>query len=131
MNYDEDNLESRQVVSKNKYHGSLTTYTVGFTLSIFLTLISYVLVVQHVFSYVLLVGLIITLALVQFVIQMVYFLNVGKESRPRLKLFVLIFMSIIVLILVVGSLWIMNNLNYRMLVSPTATKNYLNSQDGL
>lgn len=70
------------------------------------------------------------LALSQFVLQLVYFLHVGKEFSPRLKLLVTIFMVMIVFILVAGSIWIMNNLNGRMMTHSNMVK-YMNSQDGL
>jgi cytochrome o ubiquinol oxidase subunit IV len=70
-----------------------------------------------------------TLAVVQFVVQMVYFLHVGSERKPRWKAMVMWLMLVVVLILVVGSVWIMNNLNYRM--SEDQVRQYLKSQDSL
>jgi cytochrome o ubiquinol oxidase operon protein cyoD len=118
------------VVSKhNAEHGSLRTYVTGFALSIFLTISAYLLVVQGHYSSTLIVAVIIILAIVQFLIQMFFFLHLGKEAKPRWKLYVLIFMIIIVLTLVIGSIWIMNNLNYRM--SPQQMNTYMNNQSGL
>jgi hypothetical protein len=37
----------------------------------------------------------------------------------------------VLLIIVIGSLWIMSNLNYRMMGSPSQVNQYIQSQDGL
>jgi cytochrome o ubiquinol oxidase operon protein cyoD len=55
----------------------------------------------------------------------------GRESKPRWKFIFLLFALLVVGIVVGGSLWIMNNLNYHMMLSPQQTTQYLNSQDGL
>jgi cytochrome o ubiquinol oxidase subunit IV len=118
-----------------KAPGTLQTYVVGFVLSLILTLVAYLFVEIHVssyyetFSHTLLVPLIIGLALVQFIVQLVFFLHLGTESKPRWKLLVFGFMVVVVGILVLGSLWIMSNLNYHM--TTQQINSYMNSQDGL
>jgi len=96
----------------------LKTYVIGFVVSVLLTLTSYYLVVNQILSHYILVTTIIVLALVQFTIQIIFFLHLGNESKPRWKTLVFCFMFIIVIILVVGSLWIMNNLNYNTMNGP-------------
>ena len=107
---------------------TLKKYVIGFTLSIVLTLTAYLLTIHKALSTGWVVSTIVGLALVQFFVQMFYFLHLGSETKPRWKLFVLIFMIIIVLILVFGTIWIMNNLNYRM--TPGQVNTYLNNQGG-
>ena len=109
--------------------GSFRTYFTGFVTSVILTLLAYLLVVHSRLSTTIIVSFIIFLALIQFLVQLVFFLHLGKETKPKWKLFVLVFMILIVAILVFGSLWIMNNLNYRM--TPKQQEIYLNSQSGL
>jgi cytochrome o ubiquinol oxidase operon protein cyoD len=109
-------------------NGTLKSYITGFAFSIILTITAYLLVVHRAFSADIIVAAIVGLALVQFLIQLVFFLHLGKETKPRWKLFVLVFMILIVLILVFGSIWIMNNLNYRM--TPEQVNTYLNNQGG-
>jgi cytochrome o ubiquinol oxidase operon protein cyoD len=106
----------------------LRTYVSGYVLSMALTLAAYLSVTHPAFSSTTLVVIIIGLALVQFLVQLVFFLHLGQETKPRWKLFVFIFMIMVVLIIVLGSLWIMNNLNYRM--TPQQVNNYLNDQGG-
>ncbi len=107
----------------------LAGYINGFLGSVFLTMAAYLLVVQHTLSNHVLIGVIAILALIQFVVQLLCFLHMGTETRPRWKLAVFLFMIIIVVILVGGSLWIMANLNKNM--NTKQVNQYLNSQDGL
>jgi cytochrome o ubiquinol oxidase subunit IV len=108
--------------------GTLKSYVTGFIWSLALTLVAYALVVQRTFSNRILIAVVIGLALVQFMIQLLFFLHLGRETKPRWKLFVFLFMVMVVAILVFGSLWIMANLNYRM--TPTQVNTYLNNQGG-
>jgi len=117
------------VSQHNSEHGTFRSYLTGFSLSIIFTLTAYLLVVHKKFTTDIIISLIIGLALVQFLIQLIFFLHLGKESKPRWKLFVFIFMIAVVLILVFGSIWIMNNLNTRM--TPEQINTYVNDQSGL
>jgi cytochrome o ubiquinol oxidase operon protein cyoD len=122
---------SPKVSEHNAHPLSLTKYIVGFLSSITLTLAAYLLVTHGGTSKPLLVGILATLAVVQFIVQMVLFLHVGDERRPRWKLMIMFLMLGVVLILVGGSIWIMNNLNYHMMDSPQQVQKYLKSQDDL
>jgi cytochrome o ubiquinol oxidase operon protein cyoD len=96
-------------------HGTVITYVAGFVLSVVLTLVAYVLVVnQAIPNRDLLIGAVIGLAVVQFIVQMVFFLHLGREQRPRWNLVVFSFMVVVLFILVLGTLWIMNSLDYNM-----------------
>ena len=109
--------------------GSLATYTTGFLLSVILTMWAYLMVVNHSYSRRVILITIVFFALVQFLIQLTYFLHLGREAKPKYKLLTFLFMIMVVFILVFGSIWIMNNLNYRM--TPDQMNRYLRSQDGL
>lgn len=91
---------------------TVANYTVGFVASVALTLFAYWLVVNHKFTGNTMLLVIAGLALAQFLVQIIHFLHIGKEAKPRWKLIVFSFMSLVVLIIVFGSLWIMTNLNY-------------------
>ncbi|HSX08265.1 MAG TPA: cytochrome C oxidase subunit IV family protein [Candidatus Saccharimonadales bacterium] len=106
--------------------GTFGAYVSGFVLSIALTIAAYLCVTQQLFTHRLVIAAIVVLALAQFIVQLVCFLHVGKS---RSKLLILLFMIGVVGIVVGGSLWIMNNLNYRM--TPDQINHYLQSQDGL
>ena len=92
----------------------LQHYSLGFASSILLTVAAYLLTVHHVMTGWALAYTIVGLALAQVVVQLVFFLHIGHETEPRWNLLALDFTLIIVVILVIGSLWIMNHLDYNM-----------------
>lgn len=108
----------------------LSTYITGYLLSVGLTLCAYLLVTHQSDShYWFVVSAIAVLAIAQFLVQITYFLHISFASKERWRLVVLLFMMTIVLILVIGSIWIMNNLNYRM--TPQQMNTYMQDQDSL
>lgn len=110
--------------------GSYTSYIVGFVLSIFATLAAYFLVVNHVFDMQMLVYSVIVIAVVQLVVQVIFFLHVGARSGWRLA--TLLFAVLIVLVIVIGSLWIMQNLDYNMMhMSPEEMQIYMKQNEGI
>jgi cytochrome o ubiquinol oxidase operon protein cyoD len=118
------------VVSKHDEHQlSYGKYIFGFVSSVVLTLTAYVLGTRRTFSTNIIVACIASLALVQFVLQMLFFLHIGEERKPRWKQLVMWFMLGIVFLIVGGSIWIMNNLNSRM--TPQQMERYMKSQDSL
>lgn len=105
-----------------------TRYIIGFLLSLGLTLLAYAIVVLELLDSWAAVVLIV-LALAQMIVQLVYFLHLGEEVGPRLKLLSFVFMGVILLIIVVGSLWIMNHLNYNMMeMTPDQKETYMMGQ---
>lgn len=110
--------------------GSLMSYTTGFITSIILTLAAYQLVVNHVLAGWALIFTILGLAIGQLVVQLLFFLHLGRESKPRWNFLVFAFMVIIVVIVAGGSLWIMKNLDYHTM-TPTETNTYLRDHEGL
>lgn len=104
---------SKPVIATHEIsYGTVRTYTLGFGLSLGLTVAAYLAASHHVVSgWTLLIALTV-LALSQLVVQLIFFLHLGHESRPRWNLNVLLFAAMVVFILVFGSLWIMKNLNY-------------------
>lgn len=121
---------------KKETHGSIKSYTVGFLLSIILTLAAFAFVMLHVqshhaeFSHQFLLIIIVVLAIAQLFIQLIFFLHLGKKSTSQWNRVVMIFAVIVITILVAGSLWIMQNLDYNMMQSPAKMDKYMNSQDG-
>ena len=110
--------------------GSLLSYSTGFIASIILTLAAYQLVVNNVLAGWALILTILGLATVQLVVQLFFFLHLGREAKPRWNFLVFGVMVIIVVIIAGGSLWIMKNLNYRTM-TPAETNTYLRNHEGL
>lgn len=116
-------------------HGTLLSYMWGFLLSLLLTLGAYIPVEMHfssrhaIFSHELLVPFVLILAVVQLCVQAVFFLHIAFESKPRFRLAFLISTMGIVLMVVVSSLWIMENLNHNM--TPTVVEQHIIRDEGI
>ncbi len=87
--------------------------TLGFLLSVVLTLIAFFLVEKRQLTEHMLIGVIVLLGIIQVCIQLRFFLHLGKEERPRWNLLSFGFTVLVIFILVIGTLWIMNNLDER------------------
>ncbi len=102
----------------DSHHGwnfNVKPLIIGFLLSLVLTLAAYYTVVFHAVSGKALQCLIMGLGGVQALIQLVLFLHLGMESKPRWTVTSFLFMVLVILIVVGGSLWIMYHLNYTMM----------------
>jgi cytochrome o ubiquinol oxidase subunit IV len=111
-------------------HGSFKSYVFGFIWSIILTLVAYFLVTEHLLSGWNLIFTIVGLGVVQTLIQLLFFLHLGSEPKPRRYLLIFLFMALVLAILVGGSLWIMHNLDERVM-SPMDMQQYMIRQKGI
>lgn len=107
--------ELNEAEKQARLRRSLVSYSTGFVLSVLLTITAYFSVVNRTLPGDSLTGLVVGLAVVQLLVQLVFFLHLGRESRPRWKLIIFAFMLLTVGTIVIGSLWIMNHLNYNMM----------------
>jgi cytochrome o ubiquinol oxidase operon protein cyoD len=113
-----------------KTQGTYASYIAGFALSIILTLGAYALVARHWHVGATLTFAIIALAVIQLWVQMRFFLHLSSEAKPYWRSVAFLFALVVVGILVLGSLWIMSNLNYHTM-SPSDTTNYMLKNEGL
>lgn len=102
---------------KSTMRGSLKSYLAGFILSIILTLTAFWLVISHSFSPWTLMLTVGGLACTQAVVQLFFFLHLNIDSKAPWNLIAFLFMLTLVLILVLGTLWIMYNLDYYMMAA--------------
>lgn len=100
---------------KKEWHGTLKAYIIGFAASLGLTSIAFYLAIAKPFASPHLHYALIGLALVQATVQLLFFLHIGQEAKPRWESVVFWFMLLVLLIVVLGSIWIMFDLNYRMM----------------
>ena len=113
----------------------LYSYAAGFVLSIICTAVVYWFVDRHIAngnpdsSRRLLIAFIMAFAMVQLVVQLVFFLHLGREHKPKWNMYALLFTGLIVTILVAGTLWIMANLNYNMM--PEQQDTYIIKDEGV
>jgi len=61
-------------------------------------------------------AVVIVTAVIQVLVHLYYFLHLSTSTDQRWNLVAIIFSAVIILIVVVGSIWIMWNLNYNMMV---------------
>lgn len=114
-----------------QHPGSIKSYTTGFILSIALTIIPYLIVVNAWLRGSLLVAVLLGFAVLQLYVQLVFFLHMGRSRDQRWNLVAFLFMVLVVLIVVIGSLWIMNNLNYHMMKHPEKIDQQLIEGEGI
>lgn len=93
---------------------TLRAYVTGLTLSLIFTLTAFLLVGKQLLSTTHLYIALGVLAVLQLIAQVVYFLRINASPEGRWNLMPFLFAILIVGVLVVGSLWIMVNLNYNM-----------------
>jgi len=103
-------------------HGTVQSYVVGFILSLIFTLIPYYLVVHQTFSSSALLPIIIGFAVIQMIIQITFFLHIGRGPKPNWNLFFFASTVGIILVVVGGSIVIINNLHYNMQPSDQTKK---------
>lgn len=111
----------------NEVYDPTTTYVFGFTFSLLLTIVPYLMVVNNRLSGNLLIATLVGIAVSQMVIQLYFFLHLGSERKPRWNLMIFLFMAMVVFIIVIGSLWIMNNLNYH--AQPKDVDTYIQNEE--
>ncbi|HSW96371.1 MAG TPA: cytochrome o ubiquinol oxidase subunit IV [Candidatus Saccharimonadales bacterium] len=107
----------------------LRLYITGFILSLILTITAYLIVVNHLFTSDTIIFAILVLAVIQLLVQLFFFLHLGQESKPRWNTIFFISTICMILVLVIGSIWIMNHLNYNM--TPQEIHKYIQNQDGI
>jgi cytochrome o ubiquinol oxidase operon protein cyoD len=68
------------------------------------------------------------LAIAQLYVQFTFFLHIGLRAESKVRSWFLLFTLTTVAILVFGSIWIMNNLNYNMMRSPETPNNIVQDE---
>jgi len=96
-------------------YGTVQSHWLGLILSICLTIGAYLVVMQGWLAGLVSDIAVSVLGILQAVIQLLVFLHILKEPRPRWNLIILFFMLMVLVLIVFGSLWIMANLNYNLM----------------
>lgn len=99
--------------AQNKWHATTKSYGIGFILSLALTLTAFLFVGKEILSKELSLYLIIALALLQAFVQLVFFFHLTKNDKKDWQTLIFIAMLSVLLIIVIGSLWIMHDLDKR------------------
>ena len=97
-------------------HVSGREYLTGFLLSVALTAIPFWLVMAKVLPTPTITTLVIlAFAMVQVVVHMVYFLHMNPKSEGGWNLLALIFTAVLLVIVLIGTLWVMHHMNSNMM----------------
>lgn len=115
-------IQEEELAAKN-----MLGYSIGFALAVALTIAAYFAVVDGWFTGGALMGFIMTLAVVQLLVQLVFFLHLGRKSG-KWNISAVLFTLMILVIIVAGSLWIMYSMNYNMQMTPEQMNEYMRKE---
>lgn len=103
-------------------HGTYPSYIIGFVLSLIFTLIPYYLVVNKTLTGKLLIIVIMAFAVSQLLIQVIFFLHLGREKNPRWNTGFLAATVGAIITVTGASVWIMYHLQANMPAMETIQK---------
>ncbi len=114
--------ELHNTKSNKNEHGSMASYVNGLILSLNLTIIPYLLVVNELLTGAALRNTILVIAVLQMFIQIFFFLHLGRGPKPLYNV-VFFFSTVAIIVLTVGaSVFIMDNLYRNMLPNEVTLK---------
>ncbi len=94
------------------------SYTIGYSIAALLTLFVYSIVMAQLWAATTIAVVALVAAVLQLVVQTKFFLHLKFRVRGAWQLYSYLFTWLMLTIVVVGSLWVMMNLNYNMHMSP-------------
>lgn len=93
----------------------LSVYLTGFIICSILTLIAFWAVMSHQVSKDQAIAIIFVAAFIQFLVQVIFFLRLNTQTEQgQMNVMVFVFTVVILLVVILGTLWIMWNLGYNM-----------------
>ena len=106
---------SHDVTNPGAAHGSSKQYTIGFILSILLTIVPFGMVMAGMTGGLVIATIAIT-AIAQVLVQLVYFLHLNGSEEQRWDTIAFIYTVLTIAILLIGSIWVMNYLHANMMI---------------
>ncbi len=100
--------------NKTKYQRDLRFYLTGFILSLALTGMAFWAALGTTLSSGKIMAVVGVLGIVQLVVQLRYFLHINARKQKREDFDLILFSTLVLLIIVLGTVWIMGNLSIRM-----------------
>lgn len=97
----------------------LRTYLTGFVLALVLTAIPFGVVYFKLLPVAATIAVIAVAAIVQVIVHLRYFLHIDFRQTPKENLLAMAFAGFLIFVMVGGTLWIMFDLHYRMMVGAT------------
>ncbi len=101
--------------SHHGWNASLKPLVLGYIFSIILALAVYRTATHMHLKHDWLVFTVVGAGCLQAILQLIFFLHLGLESKPRWNLIMFLFTVLLIFIIVLGTLWIMYNLNYNLM----------------
>lgn len=102
------------MTNQTKEHRTTTSYIVGFLLSLIFTAIPYYMVVNKTVTGTALLATILGFAVLQMLVQIFFFLHLGRGPKPLYNVAFFVSTVGIILVVVFGSIFIMDHLHYNM-----------------
>lgn len=106
---------SHDVNNPGAAHGSSKQYTIGFILSVLLTVIPFGMVMGGMTGGVVVATIAIT-AIAQVLVQLVYFMHLNGSAEQRWDTITFVYTILTIAILLIGSIWVMNYLHANMMI---------------
>ena len=108
-------MNQAQIEGAGEGRGTVKSYLTGFALAIVLTVVAFGLVMSGAAPRPVTWFGIILAAIVQILVHLHFFLHLNRSSSERWKVPALLFTVLIMIIFIGGTIWIMHNLDYRMM----------------
>ena len=97
-------------------HGSVKSYLIGFVLAAILTIIPFWVVMSGGLSSTFATAMVILVSgLLQLLVHLVFFLHLDRSSESRWNVNAAAFTVVVIGIIVIGTLWVMHNMNVHMM----------------
>ena len=94
--------------------GRWPIYTTGFVLAVVLTAASFAAAVTHLLTPASLVAAVVVLAIAQMLVHLIFFLHITTAPAHKTNILAIVLTILIIILVVIGSLWIMSQLNHHM-----------------
>lgn len=111
--------------------GTLRSYVIGLTFSVVLTVVAYIFAVNDLLTGTTLILMLGLFAVIQLAVQLKFFIHLDNEEKPRWDKVIFLFMILIVSVIAIGSIWIMNNLNYNTMPQMPGQDNLKQQKGGI
>ncbi len=100
---------------EQSFKDDLRFYLIGFAIALALTIIPFLVVVSGLVSFAASLGIICGFGLLQIVIHFRFFLHIDMSEQKREDLLLILFSTLLLVIMALGTIWIMGNLAERMM----------------
>lgn len=101
----------------HEWNKDIKATIISYLVSIALTVVIYFFAIKDFLILPHLAFTLVGLAIVQAIVQLVFFFQISNEEKPRWNLLSLLFTIMVIVIIIGGSMWIMSSVNYNLMPS--------------